>query len=76
MTPDELQHVLRQIRSSVEDALNDELLPARLMPPWKVMGHAGSSEPGTPRDAIAAQIEALHDRTFLCTCHSYRCHEP
>ena len=61
----------RQIRSSVEDVLNDELLPARLMPLWKVMGHAGSNEPGTPRDAIAAQIEALRDWTFLRTCHSY-----
>ena len=48
-----------------------EALPDMDGPLWKVMGHAGSNEPGSPRDAIAAQIEALCDWTFLRTCHSY-----
>jgi hypothetical protein len=31
------------------------------LPLWDVMMFAGNNEPGTPRDAIAAEIEALRD---------------
>ena len=34
---------------------------AEPLPLWRVMEHAGMHEPGTPRDAIAAEIEALRD---------------
>ena len=47
-----------------------EALPDMDRPLWHAMEQAGSNEPGTPRDVIAAQIEALRDWLLLRTCHT------
>lgn len=68
-SPEEVAAGLRQaFRKCIEDGVVSPLLVSEPhpttpepLPLWRVMERAGMSEPGTPRDAIAAEIDALRD---------------
>jgi hypothetical protein len=73
---DDVPPVLPEYASSLPVLTEDVLSPATAepMPLWRVMEHAGMHEPGTPRDAIAAEIDALRDSMLPDEPEPHRAH--
>jgi len=65
LDPDSLVGRMRNVKptSNESQIRNPEPLPPMEapLPLWRAMEKSGMNEPGSPRDAIAAEIEALRD---------------